>query len=101
VVERHALEAQLPLRAEFDQLTPAHRRRQIARGALEARQLGAGAEVGRDDDPLEAGYLGGDLGDGVEAVEVLAAVAVAVDAEHDLGLDLGKAVDDAGGSEVG
>ena len=43
----------------------------------------------------------GDVGDRVEAVEVLAAVAVAVHGEHHLGLDLGEAVDDAGDAEVG
>ena len=39
--------------------------------------------------------------DHLAAVEVLAAVAVAVDREEDLRLDLGEAVDDAGGAEVG
>ena len=39
-------------------------------------------------------------GDDLAAVEVLAAVAVAVDREQDLGLDLGEAVDDAAGAEV-
>ena len=40
-------------------------------------------------------------GDRLAAVEVLAAVAVAVDGEQHLGLDLGEAVDHAGRAEVG
>ena len=67
---------------------------------LQASEFGRLAQVGHDHDPLEARDLAGDLGHGVQAVEVLAAVAVAVDGEKDLRLDLGEAVDDAAGAEV-
>ena len=51
--------------------------------------------------PIEARHRRLQLGDHVAAVEVLAAVAVAVDGEEHLGLDLGEAVDHAGRAEVG
>ncbi len=53
------------------------------------------------DDGAQGGEVGAELGDGVTAVVLLAAVAVAVHGEQDDGLDLLEAVEDAAGSEVG
>ena len=100
MVEGHALEAQLGALSHLRQLPPGHRRGE-APAFLQAGEVGRGAEVGDDDDALQARDLGGDVGDRLEPVEVLAAVAVAVDGEHHLGLDLGEAVHDAAGAEVG
>ncbi len=94
VVEGDALEAQLGALAGGQQLLPAHR-------AAQGGEVGLGIEVGEDDGVLEARHLRLEAGDRLAAVEVLAAVAVAVDGEEDPGLDLGEAVDDAGGAEVG
>lgn len=53
------------------------------------------------DDRAERGQFAAELGDGVAAVVLLAAVAVAVDGEQDDGFDLLEAVEDAAGAEVG
>ncbi len=94
VVEGDALEPQLGALARREQLLPGDR-------PVEPAEVGVRVEVGEDDGPLEARHRRLQLGDHVAAVKVPAAVAVAVDREQDLGLDLGEAVDDAGGSEVG
>ncbi len=64
-------------------------------------RVGVGVEVGDEDGVLEGRHLGLESRDDVHAVERLAAVRVAVDGEEDLGLDLGEAVDDRAGAEVG
>ncbi len=94
VVEGDALEGELGALAGGEQLLPAHR---VAQGG----EVGVGIEVGQDDGALEARHLLLEQRQGVAPVEVLAAVAVAVDREEDLGLDLREAVDDAGRAEVG
>lgn len=66
-------------------------------GALRGR----GAEQRDVDDRAEGRELGAQFGDGVAAVVLLAAVAVAVDGEEDDGLDLLEAVQDAAGAEIG
>src|SRR3954471_1052027 len=58
-------------------------------------------EVRQHDDVLERRHLRHERAHDVAAVEVLAAVAVAVDGEQDLRLDLGEAVDHAALAEVG
>ena len=93
VVEGDALEAQLGPLAGGQQLAPGGR---VAQG----REVGVRVEVGEDDRALQAWHLRLQLCHGLAAVEVLAAVAVAVDREEDLGLDLGEAVDHAGRAEV-
>src|SRR5918994_75732 len=100
MVEGDALEAERDAGAEIGELTPGHRRGDIV-ARFERGEIGRLAQVWDRDDALERGDLGRDLGDGLAPVEVLAPVAVAVDGEEDLGLDLGEAVDDAGGAEVG
>ena len=99
VVEGDPREGQLNALAEVEQLSPGHRLGE-GRALLECLELGGLAQVGDDDDPLEARDLGGDLGDGPDPVEVPAAVAVAVDDEHHLRLDLGESVHDARRPEV-
>jgi hypothetical protein len=81
VVERHPLELQL---------------RAVAQEAV----LPAGAVEVAERDELAADLLV-DAGDGVRAVEVAAVVAVAVDGEQHLRLDLREAVDHAARAEVG
>ena len=99
MVEGHPLEGELGALPELRQLSPGHRLGDL-RVVREVGELGGGAQVRDDDDALEAPDLRGDVGDDLEPVEVLAAVAVAVDGEHDLRLDLGEAVDDAARPEV-
>ena len=94
VVEGDALEGEFGALAGGEQLVPAHR---VAQGG----EVGVGIEVGEDDGALQRRHLGLQAGDRLAPVEVLAAVAVAVDREEDLGLDLGEAVDHAGRAEVG
>ncbi len=53
------------------------------------------------DDGAQGGQFAAQFGDGVAAVVLLAAVAVAVDGEQDDGFDLLEAVEDAAGAEVG
>ncbi len=77
-----------------------------------ARKIGPGAwrsgwarglrrlQVGDDDGALDRRHLAHEPSDGLGAVEVLAVVAVAVDAEQDLRLDLREAIDHAGSAEV-
>ena len=67
----------------------------------ERGRVGVRVEVGDEDGVGERGHLGLEAADDVHAVEGLAAVGVAVDGEEDLGLDLGEAVDDRAGAEVG
>ena len=52
-------------------------------------------------DGAQGGQLAAQFGDGLGAVVLLAAVAVAVDGEQDGRLDLLEAVQDAAGAEVG
>ena len=94
VVEGDPLEVELGALAGVGELLPGHR-------VVEAAEVGVGIEVGKDDRAGQARHRRLQLGDHVAAVEVPAAVAVAVDREQDLGLDLGEAVDDAGRAEVG
>ena len=53
------------------------------------------------DDGAQGGQFAAEFGDGVAAVVLLAAVAVAVDGEQDDRFDLLEAVEDAAGAEVG
>lgn len=62
---------------------------------------GGGAEQGDVDDGAQGGKFGAEFGDGVAAVVLLAAVAVAADGEQDDGFDLLEAVQHAAGAEVG
>lgn len=62
---------------------------------------GVGAEQRDVDDCAQGGQFTAQFGDGVRAVVLLAAVAVAVDGEQDDGFDLLEAVEDAAGAEVG
>ncbi len=94
VVEGDALEGRLGALASREQLLPARR-------VAQRREVGVGVEVGEDDGALEARHRLLQRGDRLAAVEVPAAVAVAVDGEQHLGLDLGEAVDDACRAEVG
>ncbi len=70
-------------------------------GVPQRREVRLGGEVGEDDGALEGRHGRLQLGHHRATVEVLAAVAVAVDREEHLGLDLGEAVDHAGRAEVG
>ncbi|CAM5322689.1 hypothetical protein SCALM49S_08744 [Streptomyces californicus] len=62
---------------------------------------GVGAEQRDVDDGAQGGQVAAEFGDGLRAVVLLAAVAVAVDGEEDDGFDLLEAVEDAAGAEVG
>ncbi len=71
------------------------------RGPVEGA-VGRGCAEERDvDDGAQGGELRTELGDGLAAVVLLAAVAVPVHGEQDDGLDLLEAVEDAAGAEVG
>ena len=74
-------------------------RRPRARRRRRSRRLGV--EVGEEDGVLDARHRLLQLRDHRGAVEVLAAVAVAVDRDQHLRLDLGEAVDQRAGAEVG
>ena len=69
-------------------------------GALEARLPARAVQVAEGDEVLESSDLAGDGAYGLAPVEVAPAVAVAVDGQQHLGLDLGEAVHDAAGPEV-
>ena len=69
--------------------------------AAQLRDVRLGVEVGDDDGVLDRGHLGKQAGDDLAAIEVAAVVAVAVDAEEHLRLDLREPVDDRAGAEVG
>ena len=94
VVERHLLEGEFGTCARIAQFVPADR-------VLEPAEVGLRVHVGEDHRVLEGRHLALEPRDNVEPVEVAAAVAVAVDREEDLRLDLREAVDDARGAEVG
>jgi hypothetical protein len=57
-------------------------------------------QIGDDDGSGQRRNFRLQAGDRVAAVEILAAIAIAVHAEEHLRLDLGEAVDDAAGAEV-
>ena len=65
------------------------------------RAAARGGEVGQQHHVLDAGQAVEDAPEHLGAVEVAPAVAVAVDREHDLGLDLREAVDHAARAELG
>src|SRR5581483_10041408 len=67
----------------------------------EPRQVAGLRAVAQHDGALHGRKLRPDLLDRLEPVEVAPVVAVAVDGEQDLRLDLLKAVDDAARAEVG
>ena len=94
VVEGQLLELDLARLARVEQLPVADR-------VAQAGEVGLGLQVGQDDRVLDRLHLGEQPGDDVGAVEVASVVAVAVDAEEHLGLDLREAVDHAAGAEVG
>jgi hypothetical protein len=73
---------------------------ELERAVLQEALLPAGAVEMAEPDELAAD-LRVDAVDDAGAVEVLAAVAVAVDRQQDLRLDLREAVDDAAGAELG
>ncbi len=94
VVEGHLLEAQiLPL--------PIVRQRIPGHPALQRSEVRLRVEVWQDDRPLERGDLALEAGHGLHTVEVAAVVAVPVDREQHLRLDLGEAVHHAPRPEVG
>ncbi len=98
VVEGHLLKARArggALGVRVEQLLPGDRSR--AHGCRLCRRV----QVGQQDGLLDGWELGQDSGGDSGAIEVLAAMAVAVDGQQDLGLDLGEAVDDAAGAELG
>jgi hypothetical protein len=94
VVERHRLEFGIGSGTGAFDLRP----RDAVR---EARGVGVRVEVRHEDGVLQRGHLALESRDHVHTVEVLAAVAVAVGGEQDLGLDLGEAVHHRPGAEVG
>src|SRR6185295_14110572 len=94
MVEGNLLEAELRALARREQLPPGC-------GTPYRGELGGLLEVGDEDRVLDRRHLPNETGDGVPPVEVLAVVAVAVDAEQHLWLDLREAVGDARGAEVG
>src|SRR5581483_10700374 len=68
---------------------------------LRGRQVPlAACEVGKNECLLKRRQLPLERGDRLSPVEIPAAVAVAVDCEEHLGLDLGEAVDDAANAEL-
>jgi len=88
-----------------------HPQRVVEGNALERERLvgrregvvpvpACGVEVAEPDDALHRRQRGLELGDHVVAPEALAPVAVAVDRQQHLGLDLGEAVDDGARPEV-
>ncbi len=90
VGERELGERQLPLAL--------HRRQRG--GGVEPLRRGIRVQIGNDDRVPECRQLALQLGDRVAAIEVLAPVAVAVDGEQDLRLDLRETVDDGADAEV-
>ena len=64
-------------------------------------EVGLGVQERDDDQVLEPAQPGGDVGQSLQAVEVAAAVAVAVDGHEHAGADLAEAVDHAVGAEIG
>ena len=78
------------------------RERQLGIGRAEKPVLPAAAvQVAEADDLRQPAHLGGDPLDDLRAVEVLAAVAVAIDRQQHLGLDLHEPVDHAARAELG
>ena len=69
-------------------------------GGNASSQSPSSPEVGQRHRALERGHLGLHALEQLAAVVVLAAIAVAVDRQHHLRLDLREAVDDAAGAEV-
>ena len=74
---------------------------QLATGPEQLLPVSLVAEVREHECPLERRQLPPQLGDRLAAVVVLAAVAVAVDREQHLRLDLREPVDDGASAEVG
>ena len=93
VVERHPVERRRRARSRGKQGFPCGR-------PLQGRRVRVRVEVSDQDRVLQRGHLLLQPGHRVEAVEVLAAVAVAVDREQHPGLDLREAVDHRAGAEV-
>ena len=89
MLERHVLE--LEWLALGDQLVPGQR----------SLELGVGVERGQQDHVLEGGEPVAELFDDRATIELASAVAVAVDGEQQLRLDLREAIDQAPVSEVG
>src|SRR5467141_1067457 len=58
------------------------------------------SQVGDHDHALDGGDPGGDSGDALQAVDLLAGVAIPVGTEQDARRDLAEAVNDAGDAEV-
>jgi hypothetical protein len=92
MVERDGLEGQVGL--VTDQLLPRH-------SLAEPTEVRVTAEVGQDDRALQAWHLTLQARDHVHPVEVTPVVAVTVDGEQHLGLDLRDAVHHGAGTEVG
>ena len=94
MVERRAPRTRARLVATVGQLLPGHRLGQRARS-------GCRRQVGHYDGRLEARHLALERSHGLHPVEVAPAVAVAVDRQQHLGLDLGEAVHHRARAEVG
>ena len=94
VVEGHLLEARLGALAPGLELAPGDRSR-------ERRRIEGGVGVRQQHGARHRRQLGEDAAHRLEAIEVATAVAIAVDREQHLRLDLGEAVDDAPGAELG
>ena len=93
MVEGHLLERRLRALPGGEQLRP-------ARGRRHQRALGLGFHQPDDDGPGELRHRLDQRSHRGRAVELLAAVAVAVDGDQHLGLDLGEAVDHRARAEV-
>src|SRR5271155_1893233 len=106
MVEGDLLEAELGVCAAPQELPPREAPAVLARRAISGLATPGLAicglvEVGHVDDVLHGGKLLENALDDGRAVEVLAAVAIAVDREDHLGLDLGEAIDHAPRAELG
>ncbi len=113
VIEGHLLEVELGALAARQEIRPLKACRRAgpacAVGGVRAgpapavRGARAGrlpVQIGREHDVLHRRQLGEDALESLAAVEVLATVAVAVDGQQHLGLDLGEAVDHAARAEL-
>ncbi len=94
VIGRNLLEDERGSRSSLAQLLPGQR-------SADARTSVLRVEIREHDGVLDRRQLREQLLHDSGAVEVLAAVPVAVDREQHLRLDLGEAVDHAPGTEVG
>jgi len=98
MVERYRRERAVGCAGE--RIGPAHHLHRCACGTHRAQARPA-VEVGHEDDRAHAGQLPHELANHVAPVEVLAAVAIAVDREQHLRLDLPEAVEHAHRPHVG